>query len=167
MHGFTRPQPSRFTRRNFLIGTGVTAAGLAFYSGEIARHELDIVERPIAINNLPSSFHGYRIVQLSDIHLDEYTEPFFLERIVHRVNALAPGIINTRLSAFVINDPERDFTGNMNPKAGKPGGTSPLGLPDHGGQTKPITLSYFGAGDMDPSAGPSSSAKREPARAWS
>jgi predicted MPP superfamily phosphohydrolase len=93
MHGFTPPQPSRFTRRNFLIGTGVTAAGLALYSGEFARHEIDIVEQPIAIANLPTSFHGYRIVQLSDIHLDEYTEPFFLDQIVKRVNAIAPDLV--------------------------------------------------------------------------
>src|SRR5712672_370627 len=93
MPRFTPPQPARFTRRKFLIGTGVTAAGLALYSGEFARHELDIVQRPIAINNLPSSFHGYRIVQLSDIHLDEYTEPFFLERVVQKVNTLAPDLV--------------------------------------------------------------------------
>jgi len=93
MPGFTPPQPSRFTRRNFLIGTGVTAAGLALYSGEISRHELDIVYRPIAIANLPEPFHGYRIVQISDIHLDEYTEPFFLERIVRHVNTLAPDLV--------------------------------------------------------------------------
>jgi uncharacterized protein len=93
MLGLAPPQTSRFTRRNFLIGTGVTAAGFALYSGEIARHELDIVHRPIAIANLPEPFHGYRIVQLSDIHLDEYTESFFLERIVHHVNTLAPDLV--------------------------------------------------------------------------
>jgi uncharacterized protein len=90
MPGFTPPQSSRFTRRGFLIGGGVTAAGLALYSGEIARHEIDVVDRTIAIRNLPAPFHGYRIVQVSDIHLDEYTEPYFLERIVHQVNSLAP-----------------------------------------------------------------------------
>jgi uncharacterized protein len=93
MPGSTPPSSSRFTRRSFLIGTGVTAAGLAFYSGEIARHEIDIVNRPIAIANLPDPFHGYRIAQVSDIHLDEYTEPFFLERIVHHVNTLAPDLV--------------------------------------------------------------------------
>jgi hypothetical protein len=93
MPGFTPPQPSRFTRRNFLIGTGATAAGFALYAGEIARHEIDIVQRPIAIANLPTAFHGYRIVQISDIHLDEYTEPYFLERIVHQVNGLAPDLV--------------------------------------------------------------------------
>jgi uncharacterized protein len=93
MPGVAPPQPTRFTRRSFLIGTGATTAGLVLYSGEVARHEIDIVERPIAITNLPTPFHGYRIVQLSDIHLDEYTEPFFLERIVHKVNALAPDLV--------------------------------------------------------------------------
>jgi len=93
MPGVTPLQPSRFTRRNFLIGTGVTAAGLALYSGEIARHEIDIVQRSLAIEDLPTSFHGYRIVQLSDIHLDEYTEPFFLERIVNKINALAADLV--------------------------------------------------------------------------
>src|SRR5271170_8121584 len=93
MPGVTPPEKSRFTRRNFLVGAGTTAAGLALYAGEIARHEIDIVQRPIAVANLPPSFHGYRIVQLSDIHLDEYTEPFFLEHIVNRVNAIAPDLV--------------------------------------------------------------------------
>jgi uncharacterized protein len=93
MPGFTPPQSSRFTRRKFLTLGGVTAAGLALYAGEVARHEIDIVNRTIAIRNLPSPFHGYRIVQVSDIHLDEYTEPYFLERIVHHVNALTPDLV--------------------------------------------------------------------------
>lgn len=93
MSGFPPPQPSRFTRRHFLIGAGATAAGFALYSGEIARHELDLVSHPLAISNLPSAFHGFRIAQVSDIHLDEFTEPFFLERVVHHVNALAPDLV--------------------------------------------------------------------------
>jgi uncharacterized protein len=88
------PDPaSKITRRKFLIGSGVTAAGLAFYAGEIARHEIDVIQRPIAIRNLPTPFHGYRIVQISDIHIDEYTEPYFLDRIVKRINALSPDLV--------------------------------------------------------------------------
>jgi len=93
MSGVAPTQPSRLTRRNFLIATGATAAGLALYAGEIGRHEIDIVLRPIAITDLPAPFHGYRIVQISDIHLDEFTEPFFLERIVQKVNALSPDLV--------------------------------------------------------------------------
>jgi len=93
MSGSFRDQPSRFSRRNFLIGSGVAAAGLAFYSGEIARHNLETVNIPLRITNLPDSFRDYRIAQISDIHLDEFTEPFFLEHIVHTINGLAPDLV--------------------------------------------------------------------------
>jgi predicted MPP superfamily phosphohydrolase len=66
---------------------------MALYAGEIARHELDIVLRTIPITNLPSPFHGYRIAQLSDIHLDEYTEPYFFEHVVRKVNELSPDLV--------------------------------------------------------------------------
>jgi predicted MPP superfamily phosphohydrolase len=88
MSGASPDQPQRFTRRHFLIGAGATAAGVALYSGEISRHEIDLVPRTLIIANLPSAFHGFRIAQISDIHLDEFTEPFFLERVVRNVNAL-------------------------------------------------------------------------------
>lgn len=81
------------TRRSFLTGAAALAAGLAVYSGEVARHEIDTTHHTIAVRNLPTAFHGLRIAQLSDIHLDEYTEPYFLEQIVKRVNALAPDLV--------------------------------------------------------------------------
>ena len=93
MSGSYSDQPSHFSRRRFLIGTGAAAAGLALYSGEVARHEISFDTRTIPITNLPTPFHGYRIVQISDIHLDEFTEPYFLERIVHHVNALNPHLV--------------------------------------------------------------------------
>ncbi len=93
MPGVTISPPQRITRRNFLIAAGTTAAGLALYSGEIARHEIEIVPRTITLANLPTPFHGYRIAQISDIHLDEFTEPFFLEHIVRKINALTPDLV--------------------------------------------------------------------------
>ena len=82
-----------FTRRQFIVGSGVAAAGMVLYSGEIARHELETVDRTIHIDNLPESFRGFRIAQLSDIHIDEYTETFFLDRVVSRINALKPDLV--------------------------------------------------------------------------
>lgn len=93
MSGVLLDQPQRITRRHFLIGSGAAAAGMALYSGEIARHEIDLTPRTLAISNLPNAFQGFRIVQISDIHLDEFTEPFFLERVVHNVNALNPDMV--------------------------------------------------------------------------
>ncbi|HUZ96893.1 MAG TPA: metallophosphoesterase [Edaphobacter sp.] len=93
MSGVNPDSSPRITRRHFLVGAGAAAAGLALYSGEIARHELDLVPRTLAISNLPSAFNGFRIAQISDIHLDEFTEPFFLERVVRHVNALAADMV--------------------------------------------------------------------------
>jgi uncharacterized protein len=83
----------RLTRRSFIVGSGVSAAALVLYSGEFARHDIQIVDQTIKINNLPDTFHGFRIVQISDIHLDEYTEPYFLERVVRRVNSLKADLV--------------------------------------------------------------------------
>jgi predicted MPP superfamily phosphohydrolase len=88
-----RSSPFRFSRRAFILGSGVTAAGLTLYSGEIARHLIEKVETTIRIANLPNEFHGFRIVQISDIHLDEFTEPLFLEHVVNRINALRPDLV--------------------------------------------------------------------------
>jgi uncharacterized protein len=66
---------------------------MAIYSGEIGRHRLDIIQRPIAVRNLPSSFAGIRIIQISDLHLDEFTEPFFIERVIRHVNQLAADVV--------------------------------------------------------------------------
>jgi hypothetical protein len=81
------------TRRGFLLGSGAVAAGMAFYSGEIARHEISVVTRPIAINNLPAAFQNFRIIQISDIHYEEYAEPSFVARVIGQVNALAPDLV--------------------------------------------------------------------------
>jgi uncharacterized protein len=81
------------SRRNFLrLGVGC-AAGLAFYAGEIARHELEIIDITIKLPRLPDAFAGMKIVQISDFHFEEYTEAAFLESIVRKVNALGPDLV--------------------------------------------------------------------------
>lgn len=81
------------TRRAFL-GTGAAAfAGVGLYSGTHARHEFNVTHRTFAIRNLPDAFVGYRFVQMSDIHLEEYTEPWFLQRMIDHVNALNPDLV--------------------------------------------------------------------------
>ena len=89
-------RPGRITRRNFLAGAAVTAAaisGVALYSNEIARHELEVTQRNFYLRNLPPAFEGFRIVQISDIHLDEFMEDFFLREVIERVNTLQPDLL--------------------------------------------------------------------------
>lgn len=82
-----------FSRRNFLRLAGGSVAGLAFYAGEIGRHELDIVYRTVTIPNLPDAFAGLKMAQISDIHFEEYTEALFLEGVIRRVNEAAPDVV--------------------------------------------------------------------------
>jgi predicted MPP superfamily phosphohydrolase len=81
------------SRRRFLKGSVCGAAGIAFYSCVIERHWIEIARRDILLPGLPIAFDGFRIIQLSDIHLDEYTEPVFLRRVIERVNRIEPDAV--------------------------------------------------------------------------
>lgn len=82
-----------FSRRRFLQVGGLSALGLAVYSGEIERHWIEVIRRDAEIPGLPRDFDGVRVAQLSDIHLDNFTEPFFLRDAVRRINDLQPDIV--------------------------------------------------------------------------
>jgi uncharacterized protein len=87
-------EPYHVTRRSFLgAATAVLGLGLATYAGTHGRHEFEITHRTLPIRNLPDGFQNFRIVQMSDIHLEEYTEPSFLEKMVAEVNALEPDLV--------------------------------------------------------------------------
>jgi len=66
---------------------------VAAYASTHGKHEFEIVHRSFAIANLPDAFQNFRIVQLSDVHLEEYTESWFLEEIVRQTNALKPDLV--------------------------------------------------------------------------
>jgi uncharacterized protein len=84
---------ANLTRRRFLTAGLAGAAGLALYSGEIARHAIDITYPEIRLRNLPDAFSGFRIAQLSDIHIDQFTEPYFLREAVSHINRLRPDAV--------------------------------------------------------------------------
>lgn len=84
---------SPMSRRRFLGTTLLGCAGLALYSGEIERHWIETTHREIRLKSLPSALDGLRIVQLSDIHLDEFTEPFLLRQAIEQVNRMRPDVV--------------------------------------------------------------------------
>ena len=86
------PTPS-ITRRRFLATGLASLAGLLVYSGEIERHWIEVTEHEVFLRGLPQAFAGMRVVQLSDIHLDNFTEPSFLRRAVERINELKPDAV--------------------------------------------------------------------------
>lgn len=83
----------RLSRRNFIRGSALAVGGLAFYAGEIARHEISVVTQTLGIRNLQDAFVGLRVAQVSDIHFDEFTEPAFVRRVVAEINRLQPDLV--------------------------------------------------------------------------
>jgi len=93
------------TRRSFLgFSAAAAVGGLVVYSSEGERHEIDVVHRTIHLAGLPDSFAGFRIAQLSDIHFQEYTEAFFVEEAVRRINTIRPDLV-ALTGDFVSNGP--------------------------------------------------------------
>ena len=88
-----RSDPKLLTRRRFLAASALTAGGLALYSNDVARHEIEVTTPTFFIRDLPAAFNGYRIIQISDLHLEEYTEDYFLRHVIHRVNALKADMV--------------------------------------------------------------------------
>ncbi len=87
------PALRSLTRRGFLLGGSAAGLSLAAFAGTHARHEIEVTHHTLALRNLPDSFLGFRIVQLSDIHLEEFTEAWFLRRAVATINQLKPDLV--------------------------------------------------------------------------
>ncbi len=83
----------RLSRRTFLQGGLCGAAGLALYAGEIERHWIEITRHEVALRGLPAAFDGMRIAQISDIHMDDFTEPVFLRHAIQLVNREKPDAV--------------------------------------------------------------------------
>ena len=81
------------SRRHFLVASACAGAGLALYSSEIERHWIEITRYDVFVPSLPKAFDGFRIAQLSDIHIDGYTEPFFVRDAVRHINRLNPDAV--------------------------------------------------------------------------
>jgi predicted MPP superfamily phosphohydrolase len=74
---------------------GAVAALVYFYARQIEPRWIDYRTRRIPLRGLASAFDGYRIVQLSDLHLAEgkLLTPDRLEAIIRRVNRLRADLI--------------------------------------------------------------------------
>lgn len=81
------------SRRRFFQSGAIGVATLALYSGEIERHWVDVTRHEVSLHNLNGAFDGLRIAQISDIHMDEYTEPTFLRQVVRQINELKPDVV--------------------------------------------------------------------------
>ena len=60
----------------------------------INRYSLDVRETEVKIPDLPAAFNGFRIVQISDLHVGTFgSDPSFVNKLVATVNELQPDMI--------------------------------------------------------------------------
>jgi uncharacterized protein len=84
-------------RRTFLRRTAgavvASAAGVVGYTIGVEPHWLEIVERNLAIDHLPSALEGARLVQISDLHIGPQVSDDYIVQSFDRVRALAPDVV--------------------------------------------------------------------------
>ena len=83
---------NRRTFLKFALYGGATAL-LGSYTVLIERNIVLVNRYKIPIANLPPSFHGFTIAQLTDLHLGMLVSESFVEGIVHRTNRLRTDLI--------------------------------------------------------------------------
>jgi len=95
-------------RRHFLERTATAAAAVPFVAGAYGllygRLNLETTEVPIRLSRLPKAFDGFRICQLSDIHIGPFMPVEEIRRYVAIANALKPDL-TVLTGDFVTFDP--------------------------------------------------------------
>lgn len=88
------------SRRTFLrrggsavLGATTLGAGSYAYAHDVEPHWIDIARVSLPLPRLAAAFHGYRLVQMSDIHMDDTMTPARLAAIVALVNAQQPDLV--------------------------------------------------------------------------
>jgi uncharacterized protein len=86
--GALRVGPKKMAAAAALLG-----AGCYLYGREVEIRRVEIKPLTLTLPRLAPEFDGYRIVQIGDIHLDDWTKPERLSGIVKKVNAQRPDLI--------------------------------------------------------------------------
>jgi uncharacterized protein len=82
-----------FLARAAVGGAAVVAGGFTSYGVWRAFQPPDIREVAVKLPGLPHRLDGFRIVQVSDIHIGDVLGRPFLEEMVRRCNALRPDLV--------------------------------------------------------------------------
>jgi predicted MPP superfamily phosphohydrolase len=96
-------------RRRFLERTAVLVSGTPFIAAGYGllydRQNVEVVRQRILLTRLPKAFEGFRIAQLSDIHIGLFTAADYIRRCVAITNGLKPDLI-ALTGDYICWDPE-------------------------------------------------------------
>jgi hypothetical protein len=107
-----RVEPASPARRDFLMQTANVVTAAPFLGGAYGllygRLNLETLERPIRLANLPPAFHGFRIAQLSDIHIGPFMPEEQIRKFAGIANAQKPDLI-VLTGDYVTFDPNTQY----------------------------------------------------------
>src|SRR5690349_8820099 len=84
------------SRRQFLALGGTvlaTAAGLGVYAFEIEPHWVEVVRRPMPLDNLPPELAGRTLLHISDIHVGPRVSSEYLMGALEHARRLDPDFV--------------------------------------------------------------------------
>ncbi len=87
------PDRRVFLARSLAGAAAVGAGGVSFSGYRSATGEIVTPEIPVKLERLPPALSGYRIAQLSDVHIGPLLGGRFLESVVEKTNALRPDLV--------------------------------------------------------------------------
>jgi predicted MPP superfamily phosphohydrolase len=109
------------TRREFLKVTLGSAAftsamgcGAVAYGNLIEAYDIEVAQVSVKLPRLAPEFHGYRLVQISDIHMGTWMTRDHLHTIVRLVNAQMPDLVAVT-GDFVTVEPVERWAGDLVP----------------------------------------------------
>lgn len=96
--GFSKPSENFFPeRRKFLslVGLGMSGVLSALFIDGITFGKYRHKVRRVRVNftNLPKSFKGYKIIQISDVHSGSFSDPGKLEHAIELINEQKPDLV--------------------------------------------------------------------------
>lgn len=93
----------------------------------------DLVNVNVKINDLPFTFHNYRIINLTDIHLGQWISPEYLNGVTDYVNSLNPDMITLTgdYVSYILEGYEDDLLDSFKKLKAKDGKFAVLGNHDH------------------------------------
>jgi predicted MPP superfamily phosphohydrolase len=85
--------PERGRLGKAIAASALLGAGGLLYAREVETRRVEVVGLTLTLPRLDREFDGFRIVQIGDFHLDDWTRPQRLDRIMDLVNGQRPDLV--------------------------------------------------------------------------
>jgi uncharacterized protein len=87
------PQKRVFLARTLAAGVGGVVAGLSAIGVRSALGPVQIKELEVRLRGLPQELAGFRLVQISDVHVGALLRKDWVSHVVDRIRALSPDLV--------------------------------------------------------------------------